>query len=134
MLANASSVHMITIFVGFRYIAPLTPYIGRNKEKVIQQQPLVSHRPWLQHSKEVRCSLDIIKGKMRRRHSQKSNADDLTILGRVTAHGGWVCAQGSDIMALNIYRVYEIVLNNHLMKTFELSRKPLDDPLPFNAR
>lgn len=117
-----------------RYIAPLTPCIGRNKEKVIQQQPLVSHRPWLQHSKEVRCSLDIIKNKIKKRSYKKSNADDLTILGRLTAYGGWVCAQGSDIMALNVYRVYEIVLNNNLMRTFELAKKPLKDPIPFNSR
>ncbi|XP_050718978.1 PMS1 protein homolog 1-like isoform X2 [Eriocheir sinensis] len=116
-----------------RYIAPLTPYIERSKKKIIQQQPLVSHRPWLQHCKEVRCSVDVIKDKIEKRHSKKSNADGMTILGNVTASGGWVCAQGSDIMALNVYRVCEVVLNNNLMKTFELSRKLLENPIPFNS-
>lgn len=58
----------------------------------------------------------------------------MTILGNVTASGGWLCAKGSDIMALNVYRVCEVVLNNNLMKTFELSRKSLENPIPFNSR
>lgn len=71
---------------------------------------------------------------MKKKHSTKSTGDGLTILGSVTASGGWVCAQGSDIMALNIYRVCEAVLNNNLLKTFQFSRKPLEDPIPFNSR
>lgn len=58
----------------------------------------------------------------------------MTILGNVSASGGWVCAQGSNIMALNVYRVSEVVLNNNLMRTFELPRKPLENPIPFNSR
>ncbi|KAG0728559.1 PMS1 1 [Chionoecetes opilio] len=114
-----------------RYIAPLTPYI-KNKE-AIQKQQHVADRPCLQHSKDVRCSLDIIRDKLKKKHSPKSPSDVMTIIGRVTASGGWICSQGSDIMALNVYRVYEVALYQNLLKTFKLSMRPLDDSLPFNA-
>ncbi|XP_045132062.1 PMS1 protein homolog 1-like isoform X2 [Portunus trituberculatus] len=121
-----------------RYIAPLTPYI-KNKGKVIRQERFTGGRPWLQHRKDIKCSLDAIKEKMNKKNCAKNtknirNSDDiLTILGQVTSNGGWVCVLGSDIVALNVYRVYEIVLYNNLLKTFKLSMKSLDTSIPFNA-
>lgn len=118
-----------------RYIAPHTPYI-KSKGKVIQQQPFRGDKPWLQHRKDVRCSLDTIRAKLSKRtcaKNIKNTSDSLTILGQVTSNGGWVCMQGSEIVALNVYRVYEVVLYNNLLKTFKLSMKPLDTSVPFNA-
>ena len=124
------------LFLISRYIAPLTPYI-KGKGKVIQQEPFKGDRPWLQHRKDIRCSLDTIKEKINKRTSAqkpKNTNDILTILGQVTSSGGWVCVLGGDIVALNVYRVYEVVLYNNLLKTFKLSMKPLDTSIPFNAR
>uniref|UniRef100_A0A0P4W468 HMG box domain-containing protein n=1 Tax=Scylla olivacea TaxID=85551 RepID=A0A0P4W468_SCYOL len=118
-----------------KYIAPLTPYI-KGKGKVIQQEPFVGDRPWLQHRKEIKCSLDTLKEKINKRtyaKNTKNTSDTLTVLGQVTSIGGWLCVQGSDIVALNVYRVYEVVLYNNLLKTFRLSMKPLDTSIPFNA-
>ena len=117
-----------------RFIAPLTPYI-KNKKKVIQEDPYVADKPWLKHKKEIRCSLDIIKNKLRKRCPVKNYSDNtLTMLGQVISSGGWVCVQGSNIIAINVYRIYEVILTKDLLKTFKMSMKPLDDTIPFNAR
>lgn len=123
----------LLLYFVFRFIAPITPYIARKKEVIIKKQPLVSDRPWLQHSKDVKCSVKIITEKIKKRRSMKSKADDLRIIGRVTDSGGWVCAQGSDVMTLNVYRIHEVILTISLMKAFQFSVKPLDNPLPFNS-
>lgn len=92
-------------------------------------------RPWQDHCKEVSFTLNAIRKTLKRKQLQPSCDTGLHLIGSLTVtEGGWLCLQDETIYALNIYRVYEMVLVHTLLDTFSLPLKILSDAIPFNSR